>query len=177
MEKKDLQLISFAVVVESQLPKAAKTQLINFIKEASDIQLKVFLMDGEIISVDANVEQIITERFNAHPINEAGGRIATLRKSYMTQVGASAGVYWLLYRKIRSMFDECTNKCGRYELNTARRQVCMAKCRVDKYSRMMAAAKKTKNEKEVVSSKAKYEKAKQTYDKYVRSFQKRGSEL
>ncbi len=62
---KQLRLIAGAIVTESKLSKGAKLQLLNFIQnEATDIQVKALLLDGEILTnIDKQTEQIINDRF------------------------------------------------------------------------------------------------------------------
>ena len=91
-------------------------------------------------------------------VEEAGGRVAKLRKttSSLAAAGGYANPAWLAYRAVRGAYDICTKKCGKYELNTTRRQHCMAQCK----------AKKT--------GKAKHQ---ATYQKSKRSFTDRGADL
>ena len=65
--EKDLKLVSCDVILKSDLSKSAKFQLINFVEGASEIQLKAFMLDGNIISESINDEskQILSERFEA----------------------------------------------------------------------------------------------------------------
>lgn len=174
MNKKQLTLTSAFVIYESKLPKQAKLQLMKFIKnEATDSQLKAFLLDGEIIpKIDSITEEIINDRFL---VSEAGGRVATLRKSYMTQAGAGGGLspIWLKYRAIRSMFDKCTRQCGVLEINTVRRQLCMAKCKVQKLKNEIKIAEKEKDIKKVEKKKEQLAKAMNVLKKYETSFKKR----
>jgi hypothetical protein len=61
---KELRLIAAAFVTESKMTKAAKLQMLNFIKEqASDAQIKALLMDGKIVNLDEQAEEIVNERF------------------------------------------------------------------------------------------------------------------
>ena len=61
---KQLRLLAAAIVVESKLPKQAKIQMLNFIKEdATDAQIKALLMDGEIVKLDEQSEKIVNDRF------------------------------------------------------------------------------------------------------------------
>ena len=139
---KGFRLLAAEIVVSSKLPTSVKRQFVNFIKEAdSDAQVKALLMDGEIYKLDEEAEELINQRWE---VSEAGGRVAKLRKTYMSQAGSGGGlnVFWLAYRKIRSLYDNCTKKCGTYELNTSRRQHCMIKCKVAKAKAELAAAKK-----------------------------------
>jgi hypothetical protein len=64
--------------------------------------------------------------------------------TYASLVGSGGGtsLTWLAYRKIRSAIDNgCTDACGRYELNTVRRQECMQKCKADKTGSAIAKLK------------------------------------
>lgn len=172
---KNLRIFAAEVVVESKLSKPAKLQILNFIKEdATDAQVKALLMDGKIVQLDEQAEQIVNDRFE---VSEAGGRVAKLRKSYMSQTGASMPIIWAAYRKIRSLYDSCTTKCGRYELNTTRRQHCMLKCKVDMLKAKLATAQKAKKESEVQKLKNQISKAEKTLQKSIQSFKKRGAEI
>ncbi|GAG16615.1 unnamed protein product [marine sediment metagenome] len=71
MDSIKLKLIAGAVVVESRLTKPAKIQLLNWLqKEATDIQVKSFLLDQKIININPQAEKIINDRFNGLPLNE-----------------------------------------------------------------------------------------------------------
>jgi len=172
---KQLRLMAAQIVVESKLSKAAKIQMLNFIKEdASDAQIKALLMDGKIVKLDEQAEEIVNERFN---VSEAGGRVAKLRKTYMSQVGNATGtpLLWAAYRKLRSLHDTCTKRCGTYELNTTRRQHCMIKCKVAKLEGQLAAAKKADHKKEIAKLETQLVKAKAALSKSVQSFKDRGA--
>lgn len=172
---RQLRLIAAEMVVSSKLTKAAKIQMLNFIKEqATDAQVKALLMDGKIVRLDEQATEIVNERFE---ISEAGGRVAKLRKSYMSQAGSGGGLnlLWLAYRKIRSLSDQCTKKCGTYELNTTRRQHCMLKCKVAKLEAQLAAAKKADHKGEVAKLTNQLVKAKAAMSKSVQSFKSRGA--
>jgi len=150
MTKKELQIFSIAVVTESQLPKQAKLQILEWLQhEASKIDIMGFLMDGRIRHFDEDTQQIVVDRFM---ISEAGGRIAKLRKTYMSQAGSGGGLnlMWLAYRAVRAQFDKCTRGCGTFEFNTSRRQHCMIQCKVDKAKKELAAAQKSKDEKQII---------------------------
>ena len=69
---KQLRILAGEMVVGSKLSKAAKLQMINFIqKEATDAQVKVLLMDGEIVQLDKQAEEIVNDRFDdSEMINE-----------------------------------------------------------------------------------------------------------
>ena len=67
METKDLKLTSANFVVESDMSKPAKLQMLNFIQnEATDYQLMALLLDGEIVDLDEQAEQVVEDRFLAN---------------------------------------------------------------------------------------------------------------
>lgn len=170
----DLRLIAGLMVIESELSKPAKLQMLEFIQhEATNTQIKALLLDWKIVKLDEQAEEIVNERFS---ISEAGGRVAKLRKSYMTQYGSSGGLNpaWLLYRAVRAQFDKCTRKCGTFELNTSRRQHCLLKCKVQKLQGELNAAKKAQDTQKAKSIQDKLAKAQKTLQKSRASFAKRG---
>ena len=175
---KQLRLIAGTIVVESKLSSSAKLQLLNFIKEeASDAQIKALLMDGEIQNLDEQAEQIVEQRWE---LSEVGGKIAQTRKSLFSRMGAPLKVppvaaIWALYRVIRGQFDVCTKRCGTFELNTARRQHCLAKCKVVKAQAELNAVMKSKNPKQIQSKRASLEKANERLRRYQQSFSKKSA--
>ena len=174
---KQLRIIAGDIVVESKLSKSAKLKVLKFIQtEATDAQIKIFFMDGKIVKLDEQAEAIVNDRFE---VSEAGGRVAKLRKSYMGQAGSGSGlnVFWVAYRAIRAKFDKCTKTCGKYEVNTSRRQHCMILCKLKKAQGELAAAQKLGDAKKIAKSKAAVVKAANTAKKSVASFTKRGAEV
>jgi hypothetical protein len=210
----DSRILAGVIVVESELSKQAKLQLLKFLQyEATPSQVKAFILDGEIVHLDEQAAEIINDRF---AVSEAGGRVAQMRKSYFGTVPASAAggaisggigggiaggmagavaagkagailgaaggaaggalpmvgaaALWALYRVIRSRFDKCTKRCGTLEMNTARRQFCMAKCKVSKLQEELKAAVKSKNAKEINKKKSALAKAQKTFANYQKSF-------
>jgi hypothetical protein len=184
-----LKLFAGSIIVSSQMESEVKKDLLNFVENASDYQVKTFLLDAEMVNDTDNAFtlSILDSKFeiSAIPVKisefersnfftEAGGRVAKLRKSAMSLKGAAGGsVLWATYRKIRSVFDNCTSRCGKYELNTSRRQHCMIKCRVDKYKAKLSAAQKANNKAEIEKVNRSLAKARATLEKSVRSFQSR----
>lgn len=192
---KQLRIIAGQMIVESKLSKMSKMQLLNFIKEeASDAQIKALLMDGKICRLDEQAEQIVNDRFE---LSEAGGKVAQARKTFFSTVNSPVGQYasaagamatgaatggtalgslalgagiWALYRAIRAKYDVCTKKCGTFEINTARRQHCMAKCKIGKVQKELDAAKKAKNPREIAKKTLALKKAQQTFANYEKSF-------
>ncbi len=62
---RDLRILSFYLVRESDLSKPAKLQLLNYLKDASDIQVKLFIATGEIGQVskidESSLDKVILE--------------------------------------------------------------------------------------------------------------------
>jgi hypothetical protein len=68
---KTLRIFAGKMIIESKLSKSAKLQLLNFIQnEASIPQVKVLLMDGEIVSLDKHAEEIANSRFENHAVSK-----------------------------------------------------------------------------------------------------------
>jgi len=173
MTKGELQIMAGVLVVESKLTYPAKKQLFTFIKtEATESQLKAFLLDGKVVIVDEQSEQIINDRFM---VSEAGGRVAKVRKSAMSLQVAGTPV-WALYRLIRATMDICTKRCGTYEANTSRRQHCMIKCKIDGLKKQLEFAKKNSPD-AVPGIQKKIEKEQETYGKSIMSFKNRGANM
>jgi hypothetical protein len=67
MKTVELKLLAGEIVVESKLTKSAKLQLLNWLKtEASEGQVKAFLLDGGIVKLDKQSEEIVNARFENH---------------------------------------------------------------------------------------------------------------
>jgi len=66
-----LRLVSGLIVAESKLPKKVKIKLLDFIQyKATDVYLKLLLMDGAIVKLDKKAKRIVNERFKVHPISK-----------------------------------------------------------------------------------------------------------
>lgn len=82
---KNIRMLAGQIVVESKMTKSAKKQMLNFIKEeATDAQVKALLMDGKIVQLDEQAEEIVNARFE---VSEASGHVAKLKKTYSSQRG------------------------------------------------------------------------------------------
>jgi hypothetical protein len=62
---RDLRILSFYLVRESDLSKPAKLQLLNYLRDASDTQVKLFIATGEVGQVskidEAELDKAILE--------------------------------------------------------------------------------------------------------------------
>jgi len=64
MDNKELKLYAGHVVINSKLTKESKFQILEFIKNASPEQIKVFIMDGKMVKLDEQSAQIASDRFD-----------------------------------------------------------------------------------------------------------------
>lgn len=134
MDKNQLKLNAGFIVYESKLPKQAKLQLMKFIKnEASIAQLKVLLLDGEIIpKVDSITEQIINDRFL---VSESALR------SIFGILLLTPGL-WIAYRGIRAALSERSKKCGIFGMGKER-DICMLKVKAQNAKAMVGLVQKS----------------------------------
>ena len=73
---KMLKIVAGFAVAESKMSKATKQQLLNFIKKEATIpQIKALLMDGEIVSLDKEAEEIVNARFENSSIKSKSEKI------------------------------------------------------------------------------------------------------
>ncbi len=119
---KQLRLVAALRVAGSSAPSKVKTQLVNFIKEeATDPQVKAFLMDGRVYNLDEQAEEIVEDRFMAHSyLNESGMFLQLLAK--MTGILP-------IWRKLAGMFSDAHQKCGLQKISKDR-DACLAKARL-----------------------------------------------
>jgi len=120
-----LRLISASIVVESKVSKTGKLKLLNFIKEqASDSQIKALLLDGRIVALDKQSEEIVNSRFKNHFLNEAD--------PMTIYVGMVAGAFVVVASKIayntaRLVWSKGHRLCLKYK--GSEKQKCLDKYR------------------------------------------------
>jgi len=66
----ELKIFAGHAIVVSEMSKDSKNQLLNYVQEASEHQVKAFLLDGEIMKSPGDIvcEAIIDDRFDASDI-------------------------------------------------------------------------------------------------------------
>ena len=142
MNTVELKILAGQIVVESKLTKSAKLQLLNWLKtEASESQVKAFLLDGDIVILDEQAEEIVNARFKSSKIFQEieSGTVKTI-----LGIVLAGPLGWAIYRWAKSKLNECSKNCGTFEIGSARNS-CMKKCQ-DKVKREVQM-KKTKSEK------------------------------
>ena len=92
MNMQKLKIVAGAIIVESELSKSSKLQLLNWLQnEATEIQVKSFLLDGEILKLDEQAIEIVNDRFSVAYKNQ------TLYEQVITAL-----VLGMIYRKFLS---------------------------------------------------------------------------
>jgi len=119
---KQLRLVAALRVAGATAPSKVKTQLIDFIKEdATDYQIKAFLMDGRIYKLDEQAEEIVEDRFMSYShLNESGMFLQLLAK--MTGILP-------IWRKLAGVFSDAHRQCGLEKISKDR-DACLAKARL-----------------------------------------------
>ena len=172
---KQLRLLAGEIIVESDMSKSSKIQLLNFIKEdATDAQVKALLMDGKIVKLDEQAEEIVNDRFDQHKLNE--GAIRSI--AGMILVGP---VFWAGYRAVRAAMSDKSKRCGVLAIGKVR-DVCMLKVKAEENKKLMELAQKAlaacnqhpkpdkckiKNQQAVLKYKTKLQKALQKIQNYA----------
>lgn len=149
---KELKVLAEYVVDFSNMSDFSKEITKDFIAEADDIQVMKLLTDGQmVLTVNKKEVPVIKEKFDKtfKPLIE--GEVRQARKAAMSLWGSGAidaGMlilrgksplpalatfgYWAVYRAIRAAVDDCSKKCGAFELNMPKRQACLQKCEYQK---------------------------------------------
>lgn len=139
MELNTLKVVAGDIVTQSEVSKSGKLQLLNWLQnEATEPQVKAFLMDGEIVHLDEQSEEIVNARFESHLLNEGGWK--TIAGFFLL------GPYgWAIYRAVRAAVSEKSKKCGVLAIGRER-DVCLWKLRAEENIKLAAMyAKEMKN--------------------------------
>lgn len=176
MDKK-LRLIAASIIVDSNLSKAAKQQMLNFIKEeATDVQVKALMLDGKIVRLDEQAEQIVNDRFEAlseDPLVAAGMALAPFFIALVGQMVKS------FKRRMTAGGSTCRkfkgaeyNKCmGKYQLDGEMEKMKVLKQAVSKCNQTKDPAKcHLKISKMIARQKRKIDKTKERTARSRRSF-------
>jgi len=67
MESKDLKIAAGSIITGSKISKPAKLQLLNFVQnEATDHQIMALMLDGKVVKIDEQAEQVVEDRFEIY---------------------------------------------------------------------------------------------------------------
>jgi len=135
MDLNTLKIVAGDVVTQSKLSNPAKLQMLTWLEnEATEGQVKAFLLDGAIVQLDEQSEEIVNARFEAHALNEGGWK----------SIGGMLllnPVYWAAYRAIRAAFDAKSKKCGVFGIGR-QRDVCLWKLKAEEARKEASIFKK-----------------------------------
>lgn len=113
MDKK-LRLYAAEIVVDSELSKAAKLQLLNFIQnEATDAQVKALILDGKIFKLDEQAEEVVNDRFELLEVDPASieaGMIMGGLAGITAMLGATVGR--AAYKVYRNYLSKAGRACA-----------------------------------------------------------------
>jgi hypothetical protein len=88
-----LRVIAAYLIKESNLTKAAKLQLVNFLEnEATDAQVMALLLDGKVQILDEMAEEIVYARFKSSSILESSAKKVFTKLVQATHKAAEANV-------------------------------------------------------------------------------------
>lgn len=84
----ELRVTAAYFIKESNMTKASKLQLMNFLEnEATDAQVMALLLDGKVQQLDEQAEEIVYDRFDAALLDEGFGsflkQVSTNRKAIL----------------------------------------------------------------------------------------------
>jgi len=180
MDTNILKIYCGMKITESEKFKnSTKLSLLNFVENATIHQLMSMVLDGRIIKdPDVQEKQILEDRFIAENYQEVIEATWAKTKTYLSTAGAlgtNVSGVWAIYRMIRAKFDKCTKQCGKFEINSVRRQYCMAKCKKDRYAAELEAAKKAKDPKKIEKAQKQLMKAEKKVKDYEKHAKKRGT--
>jgi hypothetical protein len=154
------------MIVESDNTKELKMQLLNFVKDAAEPQVKNFILNGTIIeSIKDSEIKIINEQFEKAYVQEGAVR------SILGIIFAAP--LWTAWRAIGAAMNDAKNKCGVFSIG-AKRALCLAAAykvqeqkRIAILTKAQASCKQAKNpDKCIQSIKAQIAKAQKKIQKY-----------
>jgi len=141
---KNLRLFAAAIISESKLSKAARLQLINFVKEeASDAQVKALLMDGKIVQLDEQGEEIVNDRFEGTQINEAlitEGPVGSIMGMLIF-----SPLLWAAWRALGGVLSKKRRQCGTFRISTERDK-CLERVEIQNIKDKIAIVEKAMRE-------------------------------
>jgi len=146
---KPLFLLAGEVITNSKTHPSIKMRAIDWIQyEATEAQIKSFLLDGRIVEVDEQSEGIINDRFEASKVSyylEDFNLFLTM----LAHLGSMA-----VYRTIRARYDEKLRRCGVYSAGF-KHSLCMLVAKREEISRKISVIQSSKSKcSETVDSRA-----------------------
>lgn len=169
MDKKSLKLLSGLIVNEAKISDSRKLKFMKEIENASEKELINFLKVNEALLQEIRPKW--KTAMSAYPVADAG---VSLGMGNVSAAAAGAGA-WVAYRAIRAHFNDCTKKCGTFNLNTPKRQACLFRCQVEKTNKAIALMKKNKvDPAKIAKMEAKLKKLQKAVKEYIAYGNERG---
>lgn len=132
-----LRLVAFQKVYEDEklCCKDVKKQVLRYMKEADEHDVKAYLLDGDLDIVEEDAKPIVDERFEKSEIKED---IELLGEEYLQEMdpvsflGLMAGgiIAAGVAKDIAAKFSKCYGRCRRIE-ETDKRRLCKLKCKLE----------------------------------------------
>jgi len=121
---KHFRMVAGTIVTNSKLNKESKLQLLNFIQnEATDVQIKALLLDGEILSdIDEQTEELINKRFENKFLSEVNPEVMSVG---IVAAGIAAIAGKMAFNMGRNILNKAHRACRKYTGNE--KQKCLAK--------------------------------------------------
>ena len=141
---KNLKLFCGKVVIESNLIKSSKLQLLKYIREASETQLKAFLLYGKIVNVTEKTEEIINEKFKSSIYPDILTELGVVGNIISLAVSPFLGYYAVAWRLIAAAASEAHRRCGVLKISNDR-DSCLAKVRIDESNKRISILQKAKS--------------------------------
>jgi len=134
MDSKQLKLVCAGCVMNSALTNSAKIQMLEFIKESKDVQLKSLLLDGKIINIDEQAEEIVNDRFKASSLQE--GPVGSIMGMLIF-----TPMLWAAYRAAKAAVEKDSKICGTFDISE-KRDKCLVKVKLRGLTQQLSIVKK-----------------------------------
>jgi len=136
---KPLFLLAGEVITSSKIHPSIKIKALDWIQnEATETQIKSFLLDGKAVEVDEQSEKIINDRFKASKVSDNLLEF-DLFLTMLAHLGSMA-----VYRTIRARYDEKLRRCGVYGAGF-KHMLCMLIARREEALRKISVIKSSKS--------------------------------
>jgi hypothetical protein len=137
----NLKVLCGQVVMESSLTKPSKLQLLRYIREANEPQLKAFLLDGEIVKIDEQSKEIINERFETSKFPDILNEFVATAVLGLAILGAKG---WVAWRAIKGATSEASRRCGVLRISSDRSS-CLAKVKIEEAGKKIRLLQKARS--------------------------------
>jgi len=132
---KEYKIFAGNMIIESDNTKELKIQLLNFIKSATEPQVKNFILNGTVMeSIKEDKVKVINEQFEKAYVEE-GVLKTILGMILLTPSG------WAIWRMLGAALNQAKVKCGVFSAGS-KRDLCLAAAYRDTEQKRIALLKK-----------------------------------